>query len=182
MVVKLQKKSLCNHGFIFGYDFDEIFSSPNHTKIYPLVSRMDFSKCCPWCDQTFGSKRTLYRHKNERHSLEFKASQLKNSDPDEETFVRCICCNLWTLNNAQSIKSHESSALHKSRQPVPNKKRKSEASSSQQFPFSSSVSNESLKLKKQKGESLHPSSRIAANFGKICDRSFVVCHNVFKMF
>ena len=139
---------------------------------------MAFSKCCPWCDQTFGSVRTLLRHKNDKHSVEFKASQLKNSDPDEEIFVRCICCNLWSLNNAQSIKSHESSALHKSRQPVPNKKRKSEALSSQQFPFSSSVSNESLKSKKQKGESLHPSSRIAANLGKICDRSFVVCNHV----
>jgi hypothetical protein len=39
-----------------------------------------------------------------------------------------------------------------------------------------------LKLKKQKGESLHPSSRIAANLGKIFDRSFVVCHSVLKMF
>ena len=123
-----------------------------------------FFKCCPWCDQTYGSRTTLYRHKNERHSLEFKASQLKNSDPDEETFVRCICCNLWTLNNSQSIKSHESSALHKSRQPVPNKKRKSEASSSQQFPLSSSLSNESVILeKKVSAESLYPSSAITSN-------------------
>ena len=128
---------------------------------------MDFSKCCPWCYQTFGCTRTLLRHKNDKHIEELKASRLKYSNPDEGTFIRCIHCNIWSLKESQSIKSHESSALHKSRQPVPNKKRKSEASSSQQLPLFSSVSNDSLKLRKKKAsaESLHPSSEITANLG-----------------
>ena len=140
----------------------------DHNEIPCPLSLMDFSKCCPWCDQTFGSIRTLYRHKNEKHSGEFKASCLKHSNPDEGTFIRCIHCNIWTLKDSQSIKSHEISALHKSRQPVSNKKRKSEASSSQQLPLSSSVSNDSFKLRKKKAsaESLHPSSEITANLGQ----------------
>ena len=145
---------------------------------------MDFSKCCPWCDQVFGSVSTLLRHKHEKHSEEFKASRLKFSNPDEGTFIRCILCNLWTLNNSQSIKSHESSALHKSRQPLPNKKRKSEPSTSLQFPLSSSLSNESLKLRKKVStEYLHPSSEIpAANSGTILDCSLVLCHNELNLF
>ena len=111
---------------------------------------MDFSKCCPWYYQAFGSVSTLYRHKNEKHSEEFKGSRLKYSNPDEGTFIRCIHCNIWTLKDSQSIKSHESSALHKSRQPIPNKKRKSEASSSLQFPLSSSLSQGSLKLRRKR--------------------------------
>ena len=136
------------------------------TKRYPL-SLMDISKCCPWCYQTFGSKSTLRRHNIEKRIEELKASRLKHSSPDEGTFIRCIHCNIWSLKDSQSIKSHESSALHKSRQPVPNKKRKSEASSSLEFPLSSSLSQGSLKLRKKKAsaESLHPSSEITANLG-----------------
>ena len=150
---------------------DSILINPcfllDHKKIPCPLSLMDFSKCCPWCYQTFGSLRTLLRHKNEKHSEEFKASRLKHSNPDEGTFIRCIHCNIWSLKDSQSIKSHESSALHKSRQPVPNKKRKSEASSSLEFPLSSSLSQGSLKLRKKKAsaESLHPSSEITANLG-----------------
>ena len=131
------------------------------------LSLMDFSKCCSWCYQTFGSKSTLRRYNIEKHIEELKASRLKYSNPDEGTFIRCIHCNIWSLKDSQSIKSHESSALHKSRQPVPNKKRKSEASSSLEFPLSSSLSQGSLKLRKKKAsaESLHPSSEITANLG-----------------
>ena len=145
---------------------------------------MDFSKCCPWCEATFASKRTCHRHKSDKHSEEFRASLLKFSDPDEETFRRCISCNLWTLNKSHSIKKHESSALHKSRQIVSEKKRKSGASSSQQLSVSSSLSISEATLKKQKGlaEATHAPSVIAANIGKFLIKRFLLRYQYITKF
>ena len=135
---------------------------------------MDFSKCCPWCERTFGCKRTCDAHKSDKHSEELKASRLKYSDPDEGTFIRCISCNIFTLNEPHNIKKHEISALHKSRHLVSKRKRKSEASSTQQLLVSSSLSKPEATLKKRKGpaDASYPSSVNAANLGKFMIERF----------
>ena len=131
------------------------------------MSHLD--KFCRWCEHEFGSKRTRYRHENEKHSEEIAASRLKHSIPDEDKFFKCAHCNYWSLNTLRSIQNHERSAWHKSRNIRLQKKRKPDSSSSRltERPLYPSELSESFAAL-QKKAAVEAASSIAntAAFGK----------------